>query len=242
MEIIVQLLILSSSIFIFSDFIITAQSANSCPPVKCDPINGPEIRFPFRLMNRQADRCGYPGFDLYCNTRNQTILNLPQSGEFVVDYIDYRAPAIFIDDPGSCLPNRSMGFSLSGSPFHASSLSNYTFLNCSANWAEYTAASRDYVPLFCLSERNSTVLAMDSRSVTARVPESCRRMGDVSVPLAWAMPQFYWWSMDLSEDFGLVWTDPACGECENRGGICGFEGDSGLEIGCSRRPGEFSDY
>ncbi|KAL8053986.1 hypothetical protein ABFX02_05G108800 [Erythranthe guttata] len=219
--------------FFFFFFTVPTQSANSCEPVSCDHITGPEIRFPFRLANRQPVRCGYPGFDLYCNSRNQTILNLPQSGEFVVDYIDYRTPAIYIDDPGSCLPNRSTSFSPSDSPFRGSHFSNYVLINCSDNWADYAAAaSGGYVELSCLSGRNSTVLAAMNRPGFA-VPEKCRKVAEVSVPLAWAAPQLYGWPMDLSGDFELVWSEPPCGRCEKQGGVCGFEGDSGLQIGCS---------
>ncbi|KAI3453819.1 hypothetical protein Pfo_010482 [Paulownia fortunei] len=234
MEIIAQFLIFSSSIFIF--FAIPAQSANSCEPDSCHSNHGPEVRFPFRLKNRQPARCGYLGFDLYCNSRNQTILNLPQSGEFIVDYIDYRTPALYIKDPGSCLPSRALNFSLSGSPFQGSYLTNYIFMNCSTGWMNYMS-SHDYVPLFCLSGRNNTVLAMNSHSQAAQVPPMCRRMANISVPLQWKFSQFYWWSMDLKEDFELVWSAPACGKCENQGGNCGYKGDSGLEIGCSRPSG-----
>lgn len=234
-----------SLILIFSSFIITipALSAYPCKPDSCDIVLGPQVRFPFRLKNRQPARCGYPGFDLYCNSLNQTILELPESGEFVVDHIDYTAQALFINDPDSCLPGRILNFTLSGSPFRGTYTRNYTFLNCSSDYMDYT--STRYMPLFCLSGRNYTVLAMSSHSSAAQVPPStCRRIASVLVPLQWTLSQFYWSSMDLREDLELVWSDPECSSCENNGGFCGYKGNSGPEIGCFRRSqsGEFINF
>ncbi|KAK9912538.1 hypothetical protein M0R45_036400 [Rubus argutus] len=47
------------------------------------------IRFPFRLKEKQPHHCGFPGFDLYCNERNKTLLKLPISVEFIknINYI-----------------------------------------------------------------------------------------------------------------------------------------------------------
>ncbi|KAK6158394.1 hypothetical protein DH2020_005708 [Rehmannia glutinosa] len=220
------------SLILIISLTIPAVSANPCKPSSCDTYLGPEVRFPFRLTNRHQARCGYPGFDLYCNAQNQTILNLPESGEFVVDHIDYSAQALFINDPDSCLPARILNFSLSGSRFRGVYTRNYTFLNCSSDYMDYT--STRYMPLFCLSGRNYTVLAMNSHLTAAQVPPTCRRIATVLVPLQWTVSQFYWSSMDLREDLELVWSEPACWSCENQGGVCGYKGDSGSEIGCSR--------
>ncbi|KAL8521271.1 hypothetical protein ACS0TY_011707 [Phlomoides rotata] len=223
----IPLILLLSSIFIT----IPSSFAVTCKPDSCNSFAGPEIRFPFRLKHRQRHRCGYPGFDLYCNNQNQTILELPESGEFVVDHIDYIAQAVFINDPDSCLPGRIMDFSLSGSPFRGVYPRNYVFLNCTSDYIDYTATH--YMPIFCLSGRNYTVLAMSSRWSAPPLP-TCRRIASVSVPLQWTLSQFHWSSMDLREDLELGWSEPECLSCENEGRICGFKGDSGLEIGCFR--------
>lgn len=228
-------LILLFSPLIF--FTIPALSANPCKPDSCDAALGPQIRFPFRLITRQPTRCGYPGFDLYCNAQNQTIINLPESGEFVVDHIDYTAQALFINDPDSCLPGRILNFTLSGSPFRGAYTRNYTFLNCSSDYMEYP--STRYLALDCLSGMNYTVLATRS---AAQVPPSCRRIASVLVPLQWTLSQFYLSLVDLRADLELVWSEPACGDCENsQGGVCGYKGDSGPEIACYRpsKSGEF---
>ncbi|GFQ07713.1 putative RING-H2 finger protein atl21a [Phtheirospermum japonicum] len=223
------IILIFSTIFV----IIPALSANPCKPDYCDTSLGPEIRFPFRLAGRAPARCGYPGFDLHCNSQNQTILTLPRSGEFVVDHIDYSAQALFINDPDLCLPARILNFSLSGSRFRGVYMRNYTFLNCSSDYMDYTSAR--YMPLLCLSGVNYTVLAMSSRlSAAAEVPPSCRRIASVLVPMQWTVSQFYWSSMDLREDLELIWSEPECSGCENQGGVCGYKADSGPEIGCYR--------
>ncbi|XP_051151222.1 putative RING-H2 finger protein ATL21B [Andrographis paniculata] len=217
-------------------FAVTAPivSSNPCRPALCDVNIGPEVRFPFRLRGRQPNRCGYPGFDLYCNRENQTMLLLPESGEFIVDHIDYTAQAVFINDPDFCLPHRILNFSLAGSNFRGAYPRNYTFLNCSSDYLDYTGSH--YTPLFCLSGRNHTVLSMDSRSSGMQIPETCRPIGSVVVPLEWTLSQFYWSAMDFREDLELVWREPACSSCETLGGVCGYKGDPDSnpypEIGC----------
>nr|POF07615.1 hypothetical protein CFP56_51916 [Quercus suber] len=47
---------------------------NGCPELRCGE-DGPAIRFPFLLKDRQPDQqCGYPGFDLYCSDNNDMII------------------------------------------------------------------------------------------------------------------------------------------------------------------------
>ncbi|XP_057786326.1 putative RING-H2 finger protein ATL21B [Salvia miltiorrhiza] len=208
-------------------------AAAPCKPESCHAVLGPEIRFPFRVLNRQSASCGSLGFELRCNPQNQTILTLPESGSFVVDHIDYAAQALFINDPDSCLPGRILNFSASGSPFRGAYTRSYTFLNCSSDFMDY--GSTRYTPLFCLSGRNHTVLATRSDS-SAPAPETCRRIKSVEVPLEWTLSQFEWASMDLREDLELVWYDPLCRDCEIGGGICGFKDDRpGSRVACFRR-------
>ncbi|KAH6763332.1 hypothetical protein C2S52_020765 [Perilla frutescens var. hirtella] len=223
-------LILSSSIVLF--LTIPGQTADLCKPDSCHATRGPKIRFPFRLKGRQLPRCGYPGFDLHCNARNQTILSLPRSGEFIVDYIDYKASALFIDDPGFCLSNRALNFSLSGSSFEATHLNSFGILNCSDDLTTDDMPMDYYVVLPCLSTANNTVAAVDVDFPAEMVPPPCRREANISVPPWYS--DFYWGSIGSKEDFELRWSQPACGRCERRGGLCGFTKDSGLETGCSK--------
>ncbi|XP_065616733.1 putative RING-H2 finger protein ATL21A [Quercus suber] len=71
---------------------------NSCPELRCGD-DGPPIRFPFRLRDRQPDQhCGNPGFDLYCSHNNDTVLKLPTSVKAFVKHIDYKSQLIIIQN------------------------------------------------------------------------------------------------------------------------------------------------
>ncbi|XP_073127464.1 RING-H2 finger protein ATL22-like [Henckelia pumila] len=236
METIAKSFVLSSSLLTF--FSILARCSDPCQPAACDASMDLKVRFPFRLVNRHPAGCGYPGFDLHCDGKNRTILNLPRSGEFRVNYIDYSAQALLINDPDSCLPNRILNFSLSDSSFSGAFVRRYAFFNCSSSSSSarmnYSSSySYPFVVLDCLSRGNYTVVAVRSRLSAADVPPSCRSIESVSVPLQWSTSPFYWESPDLMEDLELVWREPNCWDCENRGGICGYSGGSGRDIGCS---------
>lgn len=215
-------------LFVFAQ---PAISSSICKHAKCGS-SGLPIRFPFRLKDRQPEHCGYPGFDLSCNNQNQTVLNLPQSGEFVLDSIDYIEQAISIKDPDLCLPKRMLNFSLLGSPFQPVYTINYTFLNCSSSssssdWMVY--ASYQFVPLFCLSGKNHSVFAMNLSSSNQRVPASCRRIMNVSVLQ-------YKQLVGLQEDLLLIWKEPRCRDRESQDRNCRFKSDTGSDIGSSSPP------
>lgn len=79
---------LPSLILIFFFLIKTVSGNDDCNPTSCSP-TGPQIRFPFRLRDRQPARCGFPGFDLTCNNKNQTLIQLASARSFVVKQISY---------------------------------------------------------------------------------------------------------------------------------------------------------
>ncbi|KAB1199723.1 hypothetical protein CJ030_MR0G014421 [Morella rubra] len=59
-----------------------------CPELSCGS-SGLPIRFPFRLNSQPEYLCGYPGFNLSCTHRNETVLELPNSVKLFVTRIDY---------------------------------------------------------------------------------------------------------------------------------------------------------
>ncbi|KAA8528235.1 hypothetical protein F0562_035514 [Nyssa sinensis] len=215
--------------FVFSAY--TALCGNICSPSTCGGTR-PDVRFPFRLRDRQNDRCGYPRFDLSCNNQNRTVINLPSSsgGDFIVKRIIYASQSIFINDP-DCLPKRILSLNFSGSPFKSAYPRSFTFLNCtSLEPILYPAA-----PISCLSGENYTVLAVDSNNpLRQSMPPSCRIISTVSVPVQRFFYEYGY--MDLSEDIHLTWDDPNCGGCVAEGGTCGFKSDTGTKYGCFKRP------
>ncbi|VVA27866.1 PREDICTED: rust resistance kinase Lr10 [Prunus dulcis] len=65
-----------------------------CRETRCH-LNGPAIRYPFRLKGRQPIPCAFRGFDVSCTDHNETILELPSSSaKFSVYEINYRSHAI----------------------------------------------------------------------------------------------------------------------------------------------------
>lgn len=204
-----------------------------CRRAVCQPGEA-EIQFPFRIDKRQPQSCGYPGFDLTCDTTSQiTLLNLPYSGDFTVQAIEYADQEIWINDPNNCLPKRILSLNLTGSPFHSVHSEDFTFFNCSQlNYLKYRLN-----PIACLSDDTSTVFATNSARVISRYSSltSCSKIGTFPVPVEWSFPQEYP-SLDLVNDLRLKWDRPGCGRCVSRGGRCGFKTNSTRQVVCSNIP------
>ncbi|XP_052294023.1 putative RING-H2 finger protein ATL21A [Citrus sinensis] len=154
-----------AQVFLFSICIVLSfihgggSTAITCP-IKCR-INGPEVQFPFRLIN-QPERCGYPGYDLSCNNMTRTVIQLPNSGEFIVLSIDYLSQTLILNEsePNSCLPGLFLdkSFSLAGSPFDEQEYpSEFTFLNYLSDDQILTTISGLLRIVDCLSGENFTV-------------------------------------------------------------------------------------
>ncbi|KAJ0100240.1 hypothetical protein Patl1_20347 [Pistacia atlantica] len=217
-------------IFFFLLSSTTAATISTCRSTVCRRYE-PVIRFPFRIVNRmlQPKSCGYPGFNVTCDTVNQTILELPNSGKFKLQAIDYSKQEIWINDPKNCLPRRILSLNLSGSPFSAVYNQKYTFFNCSLSYLLYRLN-----PIACMSGSNYTVFASSSQRVVNFLSSSssCKVLAAVEVPVEWPFYEQIA-SSDLSDNLRLSWGEPKCGKCERRNGRCGFKSNSTFEIGCS---------
>ncbi|CAN4127220.1 unnamed protein product [Withania somnifera] len=223
------------TVFFFLNFF-PASSVEVCNPTSCSEMGiGPEIRFPFRLADRQSNRCGYPGFNLKCNERGQTILSLPFSGDFLVTEIDYSAQSLILYDPDFCLVKRLIDFNLTNSPFKAAHQRNYTIVRCTSDdWLSYPKY-QVAIPLYCrgVTSRNLAILAMPPSMYEQEKPRGCKLIhSKVSVPLQLEDSQF--WSP--IEGLVLTWNEPGCRICENQGKLCGFKSDTGSDIACSNPP------
>lgn len=155
-----------------------AESQFLCRSTYCGGGSSPPVRFPFRLKNSQDPRCGYqPDFDLSCNNRNKTILNLPIAGDLAVERIDYRLQTLWINDPDQCFPRRLLAesFNLQDSPFMSFYRSeNFTVLNCSYN-VETLPFDR-VRKIKCMSGENYSVITVPDRDyamVSAFLPAPC---------------------------------------------------------------------
>ncbi|XP_051130071.1 putative RING-H2 finger protein ATL21A isoform X2 [Andrographis paniculata] len=228
MELQLKLLIFISSIL--TSFTNSVQSADSCNPTSCVPGQRPLVSHPFRLKLRQPENCSLPGFDLHCNSRNQTILRLPNSGDFAVQFIDYNRGKVFLDDPDDCLANRTANFSVAGTPFVADR-TEFDLYNCSSLSA-YFSPFESFVRLPCGGvdgETNGTVVvaAVRSASEAAPPPDDCRKFGNASIPL-WTDTRLWLGSVVA---FQLSWSMPATDDDHDRT-VCGY----GYGYGFGYRP------
>ncbi|KAA8533613.1 hypothetical protein F0562_030953 [Nyssa sinensis] len=171
---------------------------------------GPAIRFPFRLRDRQPDYCGYPGFDLSCSQSNDTLLHLPFSVKASVKEIDYKSQSILLDYLDGCLPQQILNLHLDSSPFRfgGEHYVNYTLINCTSTKRYYQvyAVRSDWDLYYWTSF-------------------SCSKMYDIlSVPYS---------IFDQPYDFRLNWSKPECRFCESQGKYCRRKDNSSkYEIEC----------
>ncbi|KAI3792623.1 hypothetical protein L2E82_06508 [Cichorium intybus] len=213
-------------LLIFSFFVLNpiAGANDDCLPASCSS-SDPEIRFPFRILGQQPDRCGFPGFDLSCDGQNQTILQLSSSLSYIVNSISYLEQVIYID-PEFCRPNRIVSVNVTETPFSYSNffMQSYTFYNCSQN---YSSMYPD-VPFPCLSSGNHSVIAMLTGSVyPGYVPPNCKVMKSVVLPVR---P-----NGDISVALELMWFTPYCKTCEREGKACELKTDDEQTICVSSR-------
>ncbi|KAL8162452.1 hypothetical protein V2J09_013941 [Rumex salicifolius] len=186
--------------------------------------NNQTIRFPFRLTESPSS-CGFPGFNLACTApENQTILSLPKSGDFIVREIGYTSQSIQVYDPGNCLPNRLMGFNLSGSPFMADLSSTYILFSCPKRFE-----TMNFLTISCLGNSTRSVLAfLNGTSMSPLVSRSCQKIDTLMAPPS---PAFL-----MADVLELRWDLPQCQYCEGNGGFCGL--DDQQEVVCYFDPGK----
>ncbi|XP_024958753.1 putative RING-H2 finger protein ATL21A isoform X1 [Cynara cardunculus var. scolymus] len=192
---------------------------DDCLPASCS-LTGPQIRFPFRLRDRHPSRCGFPGFDLSCNNKNQTLLKLPSSrSSFIVKHISYASQVIDIQ-PDFCRPERIVDIRPTDTPFDFSMMESYTFFNCSSQNSGSTFQNVPMLPFPCLGSVNHSVFAVRAGWVPlGHIPASCLAMKTISVPL-----RRYG---DIRNELTLIWFRPFCRSCELDGRTCGLKSDDG---------------
>ncbi|KAL8141597.1 LOW QUALITY PROTEIN: hypothetical protein V2J09_014629 [Rumex salicifolius] len=234
------------ALFIFS-LLHKTLSLEICPTSYCpsagavssSELDDRAIRFPFMAAgSNSSGRCGYPGFELTCDSQNlQPVLTLPSSGDFTVQAINYVNQVVLVSDPENCLPKRILKLKLAGTPFSGSENRNHTFVNCTNLNSSSSVVMAAPIP--CLSGGNHTVYVTYLESAVDSLVGSgqCRVMNSVWSPSMWPL-------YESSNDSGsgpdldragmaLGWDSPDCSNCERHRGSCGFVGDSGLDVGCS---------
>lgn len=218
--------------------------SSSCSNDKVD------VRFPFWLIDDNPDEPQGPlGFGLRRRTNfNSTHLTetltltlaLPNSGDFIVKCIDYKAQTLSINDPNGCVLLRFFqGFETSNSPFMASGF-NYVLFNCSRDMPLRFRMART-----CMSNSKYDVLAVYSETEKFKEETSswCQEFTTIQIPcLNPPLTVGDMHTSDLAEDVVLRFAVPICKECERRGEVCGYVDDVNGEeeegfrkIGCFDR-------
>ena len=94
-------------LFFFLPYISLALNPfHACKPKKCGELS---ISYPFYIEDQQEPFCGYQGFQVTCNSKNETVINLSDDTYFVED-IFYGNQSVhivntaFLDDAFNCSP------------------------------------------------------------------------------------------------------------------------------------------
>ena len=151
------------------------------------------------------------------------MLELPHSGKFYVEDIDYTGQGITLYDLDGCINLTMVRIpDLTSSPFEFH-MYNYTFINCSTD----KDSLRDDVMLIpCLSSTHHYQIAAlrsdDEEAIS--VPQSCRKMYNLE-------PVPFYWRYDDMKYISLLWHNPMCGICHESGQKCTRMGNT-LETTC----------
>ncbi|GKV25647.1 hypothetical protein SLEP1_g35046 [Rubroshorea leprosula] len=136
-----------------------------------------------KLVTAEPPHCGYPGFNLSCSERKETLLHLPNLSNISVENIDYMKQLIQVYDPDNCFPKKLTSDPLSSSYFNLAEGFKYNFSLFSCPPEE----NRDLVwKIPCLSDTSSKVYAQRANSYVNYFPLlHCTKMRDVlEVPYA----------------------------------------------------------
>ncbi|XP_062001255.1 rust resistance kinase Lr10-like isoform X2 [Rosa rugosa] len=191
---------------------------NECKELKCRD-DGPGIHFPFLLKDRHPHHCGYPGFVVSCNQRDETVLELPQIPfNFAVRSIDYRYQEIELYDPENCLQVKLIKIqNMSTPPFVLLYPMDITLFNCSS-----VIQDNSYMALSCLSSPGHQIYAVNSDFPIDHFLQSCTKMYNVLSVAS------------VNQDYVVGnWSTPMCTECEARGKRCTLRNNSTI---CIDRP------
>lgn len=222
----------SNQLIIILSFLLTflhASHPRDCSSSSCG-LQDVHVRFPFWLHPNQPDFCGHPGFDLHCTTSQNTALNLPKSGTFLVREIDYKSQHIRLYDPEACLARKLLTFDVSGSPFSALYLVKFTFLTCPYEIA--TSSGFDSIP--CLGNSTTSFLATTNFDIAKSMLPTCQIFKTLDVPVSRPVvaEKRRLSTYVNNQDLWLKWDSPRCNTCERDHLRCGFISNASLQVKC----------
>ncbi|EOA39058.1 hypothetical protein CARUB_v10011687mg [Capsella rubella] len=191
--------------------------------------------FPLRHASN-PQKCPSSYMDSYFNRCERfgvsILLELPMSGTFLVEDINYSKQQIFLSDPGDCLVKRLLTLNTSGSPFSNGFSVYYTFLKC----PNELVIPSWYPPIRCLSNSTTSFFATSNLSLANSMLPSCQVVKRLAVPVSMVFKDVI-----FKERFAgvinyvnleLEWSSPNCKGCEKQLLRCGFKNKASLEVKC----------
>ncbi|KAM7268301.1 hypothetical protein ACFE04_010467 [Oxalis oulophora] len=215
--------------FVLSTYVVVLVArrnyTDECPELSCK-LDGPGVRFPFRIIGKHARDCGYKGFEISCSSTNDSILQLPHNSvNFSVTLIDYFSQTLYAQDPTgpSCNPNKLNTYNLSSSPFQFGNTFNITLFNCSKETWKYNINMN--LSQNCLYDSelpwNTYCPAGDKQYIVGALSSdssSCLLLGLISCNKLYEVGDFGFGN-DRSM-IALNWSSPNCTSCEEEMGTC----------------------
>ncbi|XP_059453292.1 LEAF RUST 10 DISEASE-RESISTANCE LOCUS RECEPTOR-LIKE PROTEIN KINASE-like 1.2 [Corylus avellana] len=193
------------------------QKFQDCAPHDCG--NGPNISYPFWILDEQESFCGYPRFGITCNEQNP-VLKI-SNDEYIIKDIFYSNHSLLVANAAAywdACPTPLHNVSLDRTPFNLSLYrSDFSiFYNCTS-LPQYPTYGLD-----CAS--NGTTLhslaVFHEKALDVNYPweKRCQSLVDVPVHMLFGVNLTSLSQMNYTEilkmGFLLNWTAPNCSSCE----------------------------
>lgn len=207
-------------------------AGHECRNANCSRY-GPEIRFPFWIIDKQPEQCGYPGFGVLCH-EGETLLHIEYlantslqgtqiflSNNLSLFEIDYKSQKIVLGESGYSFTNNlklvSTSTSLPSALFHFGKIRpenvdqiydkpNTTFFNCSSTIQHSIPAMLTYPG----GQTFPVDCLHDFTDNNYYYITNCTKVFSSSLPFN-LLDSYY---------FEMEWSIPDCRECEAKGEYC----------------------
>ncbi|XP_057508804.1 LEAF RUST 10 DISEASE-RESISTANCE LOCUS RECEPTOR-LIKE PROTEIN KINASE-like 1.2 isoform X2 [Actinidia eriantha] len=197
----------------------------ACRPQNCG--SGPNIAYPFQIIQDTVDFCGYPGFEVYCEGNRP--IYATSRGNYFIENIFYQNNSFLLVNAmvinSTCpTPPKFFAFDRSSLSFGPNHADLYLFYNCTDSFtANYTG-----YPISCASNSTHLTFAyLDTGISTVNCTGlPCESWVAAPVEIEGGQNGQEIESVDYAEllrfGFTLEWVGIGCDECEKSGGRCGF--------------------
>ncbi|XP_056696550.1 LEAF RUST 10 DISEASE-RESISTANCEUS RECEPTOR-LIKE PROTEIN KINASE-like 1.2 isoform X2 [Spinacia oleracea] len=207
------------------------QYFQDCEPREC---GSNTITYPFYIPGLQKSFCGHWGFEVTCNSKNQTIINL-SNNTYAVQEILYGFQSLhivntaFIDSSFNCAPDIH-NFTLDKKMFQFSFPGEAFLLqDCTE---DFKKSLGQYKEASCVSGNKSVdLLAINAEHMNlSKFVGNCERF--VSVPYDKERKNDTDIDGAIRKGFQLNWVVSNCSICAESGGRCGYHIETSSQMQC----------